>query len=198
MVAAIQTALLCLPLSKILFSLHLLSSLNLSWQIYPCTSNIPTRSGIHIPGYLVHKSSKCLLPWVSCSVVSDCLGSRGLSHCHSCQAPLSIGFPRQRRVPFPSPEDLHRHWALVSHIAGRFFTIWATKEAPYLLVACLYRGLIYLCISSISLSAWPLGASQYTFIWLKTCIGFSFILEPRKLVANPLTAFNATKHDYKL
>ena len=51
------------------------------------------------------------------------------------QAPLSMGFPRQEcwsGLPFSSPGD-HlnpgmRPMSLV--LAGRFFTIWATREAP--------------------------------------------------------------------
>ena len=72
----------------------------------------------------------------------------------ACQAPLSLGFPRQEHwsgLPFPSPDDLSYprplHWQVDSlpgkprifptqgsnpclPIAGRFFTVWATREAP--------------------------------------------------------------------
>ena len=51
------------------------------------------------------------------------------------QAPLSMGFSRQEYwsgLPFSFPEDFLNPglgtW--VSHIAGRFFTIWATRKAP--------------------------------------------------------------------
>ena len=52
------------------------------------------------------------------------------------QAPPSVGFPRQEywsRVPFPSPGDLPppKDWTLVSCIAGRLFTIWATRGSPW-------------------------------------------------------------------
>ena len=45
-----------------------------------------------------------------------------------------MGFPRQdywSGFPFPPPGDLHnpRDWTQVSHIACRFFTVWATTEA---------------------------------------------------------------------
>ena len=49
------------------------------------------------------------------------------------QAPLSMGFQEYwSGLPFPSPGDLpnpgiNQTW--VSCIAGRFFTIWATREA---------------------------------------------------------------------
>ena len=32
-------------------------------------------------------------------------------------------------IPFSSISSQPRDWAQVSHITGRFFTIWATKEA---------------------------------------------------------------------
>ena len=44
-----------------------------------------------------------------------------------------MGFSRQEHwsgLPWPSPGDLlDPGWTRVSHIAGRFFTIWATREA---------------------------------------------------------------------
>ena len=46
------------------------------------------------------------------------------------QAPQSMGFSRQEYwsgLPFPSPED-PRDWTQVSHIVGRFFTVWTTRE----------------------------------------------------------------------
>ena len=61
-------------------------------------------------------------------VMSDSLGSHGLY-------PLFVEFSRQEYwsgLPFPSPGDLPNPgmelW--VSCIAGRFFTIWATREVP--------------------------------------------------------------------
>ena len=49
--------------------------------------------------------------------------------------PVSMEFSRQEYwsgLPFPSPGDLSqpRDWTQVSRIAGRFFTIRATQEAP--------------------------------------------------------------------
>ena len=51
------------------------------------------------------------------------------------QAPLSLGFSRQKDwsgQPCPSPGDLHHPGIELGSpsIAGRFFTIWATREAP--------------------------------------------------------------------
>ena len=52
-----------------------------------------------------------------------------------CQAPLFLGFPRHEYwsgLPFASPGDLPVPGVepASSVIAGRFFTIWATREAP--------------------------------------------------------------------
>ena len=48
------------------------------------------------------------------------------------QAPLSMGFSRQEYwsgLPFPSLRSSKpRDWTQVSHILGRRFTIWATRE----------------------------------------------------------------------
>ena len=51
------------------------------------------------------------------------------------KAPLSMEFSRQEYrsgLPFPSPGDLPDPGTRVSCIAGRSFTIWATREAPNL------------------------------------------------------------------
>ena len=54
------------------------------------------------------------------------------------QAPPSMGFSRQESwsgLPFPFPGDLPdpesepRDWTQVSHIGGRRFNLWATREA---------------------------------------------------------------------
>ena len=55
-----------------------------------------------------------------------------------CQAPLSMGFPRQELwngLPFPFPRDLPdpgiKTW--VSCIVGGFYTDWATREVLHLM-----------------------------------------------------------------
>jgi len=50
------------------------------------------------------------------------------------QAPLSMGFPKQEYwnwLPFPSPEELANPETepVSPTLAGRFFTIWATRKA---------------------------------------------------------------------
>ena len=66
------------------------------------------------------------------SVVSNSLWPYGLAH----QA-LSVGFSRQEYwsgLPFPSPRESSqpRDRTQVSRIAGRCFTLWATREAQIL------------------------------------------------------------------
>ena len=63
------------------------------------------------------------------------------------QVPLSTGFSRQdwSGLPFSSPGDLpDRGIELrVSCIAGRFFTVWATREALLYCTAVLFKGRYY-------------------------------------------------------
>ena len=71
-------------------------------------------------------------------------------------APLSMEFSRQeywRGLPFPSPGDLPwpRDRTQVSHVAGRFFNDWATREASllkvylFLFIYLAHRVLIVAC-----------------------------------------------------
>ena len=59
-----------------------------------------------------------------------------------CQAPLSLGILQARTLEWTAMPSYRRSyqprdWTQVSHIAGEFFTVWATREAlTYLL--CLY------------------------------------------------------------
>ena len=72
-----------------------------------------------------------------------CVSSQSLSHVQlfmtpwtaAHQAPLSVRFSRQGHwsgLPFPSPGDLPNpgNQSRVSCTADRFFTDWATREAP--------------------------------------------------------------------
>ena len=60
------------------------------------------------------------------------------------QAPLSMGILQARIlgwVAMPSSRGSSQPWdqTQVSHIAGKFFTIWATKETPCMCVCFKYR-----------------------------------------------------------
>ena len=67
------------------------------------------------------------------------------------QAPLFMGFSRQEYwsgLPCPPQGDLPylpRDWTQVFHIAGRFFTIWATRELPAILGFDLWMYHSHLC-----------------------------------------------------
>ena len=57
----------------------------------------------------------------------------------ACQAPLSMGFSRQEHwsgLPGPPAGESSqpRDWTQVFCFAGRFFTIWATREAPHITI----------------------------------------------------------------
>ena len=43
---------------------------------------------------------------------------------------LQERIPEWVAIPFSRVSSQSRDWTWVSHIAGRFFTIWATREAP--------------------------------------------------------------------
>ena len=71
----------------------------------------------------------CML---SCSAVSDCLWTHGLYI--ACQAPLSMGILRARilgwvAMPSSRGSSQLRDQNQVSCIAGKFFTVWAIREA---------------------------------------------------------------------
>ena len=69
------------------------------------------------------------------SVMSDSLWPHGLYAVR--HAPLSTGFSRQEywrwvAISFSRRSPQPRDWTQVSHIVGRRFTIWATREVPVL------------------------------------------------------------------
>ena len=96
--------------------------------------------------------------WKLCHKFCLCMFARLVKLCWTlgnpmwtvdCQASLSTGFSRQEYLyglPFPSPGDLPdsgiepRDRTQVSCIAGRFFTIWATKEALQLNKLWVFAG----------------------------------------------------------
>ena len=70
----------------------------------------------------------------SCSVMSD---SWQPHHCSlpgsSIHGILQARIPEWLAIPFSRGSSWPRDWTQVSCTAGRFFTIWATKEAQFLL-----------------------------------------------------------------
>ena len=88
------------------------------------------------------------------------------------QPPLSLGILQARLLEwvampcsrgFPQPIDETQ----VSWIAGRFFTIWATREAGILLTPKIYASL--LCNNTLTFSVFLSGASSpihCPFVWV--------------------------------
>ena len=78
--------------------------------------------------------SEALLIWPKRKSWEELNKCHGMNSVVLKHAPLSMEFSRQEYwsgLPFPSPGDLPwtRDQTLVSCITGRFFTIWATREA---------------------------------------------------------------------
>ena len=85
-----------------------------------------------------------LCKWPPCGITESVKSCQLLSHIWlfvapwtvACSTSLSMEFFGQENwsgKPFPSPRKSNfwpRDQTWVSHIAGRFFTVWATKEAP--------------------------------------------------------------------
>ena len=64
------------------------------------------------------------------------------------QAPPSRGFSRQEYcsgLPFPSPGDLPNSW--ISHIPGRRFNLWVTREAHLLSGFKSWKMMLWKCCS---------------------------------------------------
>ena len=66
---------------------------------------------------------------VSPSVTSDSLWRHGLYVGSSVRGILHARLQEWVAIPFFSRSSRPRDWTQVSHVAGRFFTIWATREA---------------------------------------------------------------------
>ena len=95
--------------------------------------------------------------------VQSCLNLCNSMDYVACQGPLSMGFLRQEYCsgePLPSPRNLSNP---VYCIAGRFFTIWATREAP-----CAPRGNDNLF--SVSNKIWYLKLFHYKTLYAKLCL----------------------------
>ena len=89
------------------------------------------------PPWLVEKTKRCLRQPPMPPCVLSCAQIFATLWTLAYQASLSMGFPRQEywsELPFPSPGDLSDPGIELTSpasptLAGRFFTIWATKEA---------------------------------------------------------------------
>ena len=83
--------------------------------------------------------SSCALHWWCCPAISssDSLFSAQsyLTLCHPMDSSVHGIFQarilRQVAIPFSRGSSQPRDWTQASCIAGRFFTVWATREAPF-------------------------------------------------------------------
>ena len=93
---------------------------------------------------LEHNMWKCF----SCSDMSNYLWPHGLwpTMGSSVHGILHARILEWVAIPFSSGSSLPREWTCVSCLAGRFFTVWATREAPYVCV--------YVSSSQSSLLKW--------------------------------------------
>ena len=103
----------------------------------------------------------CVCVCVCYSVVSNSLQTYGLPiglDIGDCQAPLSMWFSRQEYwsgSPFFSRwSSWLRDWTQASCIAGRFFTVWATRETWSLSL-----GSLLLALNSVLHSGFPCGSA---------------------------------------
>ena len=106
----------------------------------------------------------------SCSVVSD--STVGL------QVPLSMEFSKQEywcELPFPSPGEssLPKDRTHVSHIAGRFFSIWATGDdsgltigISYSLISARWQILFVSFLNSLRAHLLTIGSCGWNLWWL--------------------------------
>ena len=93
------------------------------------SSTVRTRTNIETESLLLPAPHECYLP--ACVPVQWFFATLWTV---ACQASLSMGFPRQEDWsggPFPSPGDLPDPGIEPTSplLAGRFFTIWVTREA---------------------------------------------------------------------
>ena len=84
----------------------------------------------------VHSKIRVIQQFCCCLVIKSCLTLFATPWTIDHQTPLSIGFLSQEywsgfAISFSRGSSRPKDWTQVSDIAGRFFTNWATREAPY-------------------------------------------------------------------
>ena len=93
---------------------------------------------------------------LSCSVVSDSFATPWIV---ACQAPLSMGFPRQEywsELPFPTPGDLPNPGIEPASpaspsLSGRFFTMEPHGKPKYELKGTTLKGTVLLLLDAFLL-----------------------------------------------
>ena len=99
---------------------------------YNCINNLCVGMALCRAASVTFSSSKD--SWVSVCCTLSCVQLFATPGTLAHQAPLPVEFFRQEywgELPFPSPGESSepRDQTQVSHTAGRFFTVWATREA---------------------------------------------------------------------
>ena len=99
-----------------------------------------------------------------------------------CQAPLSLGFSRQEYwngLSCPPPGDLPDP-GIESALTGRFFTIWATREAP---------GNAALILNLLSILCYFLKITLYLWRFSNTCKNrVNSLMNPKDSAHHPVSA----------
>ena len=94
----------------------------------------------------------------------------GLPHCRQIlYHPSHQGSPRivkWEAFPFSRVTSWPRNWTRVYYIAGRFFTSWATQEAPKGYY-CIFYKYIYVCVYvCVCVGVCMSGMCVYTYIYI--------------------------------
>ena len=129
--------------------------MHLKWSSNPCCPSLPTKgaerwvrdnSAFHSVSDSQLAFSDFLLPpttqvWKSLSYFWLFVTLWTVA----CQAPLSMEFSRQKllewvAMPFSRASSQPRDQTQVSHIAGGFFTVWATRKAQTTQVCSSFHG----------------------------------------------------------
>ena len=108
----------------------------------------------------------------------------------TCQAPLSLGFSRQEYwsgLPFPSPGNLpNPDGNQVYCIIGRFFTVWASREAIFLFLFCYKYFLIFLVMASQIQPSFKNGLLISKYVGFLRYPSYYFLI---LILISPLKAF---------
>ena len=98
------------------------------------------------------------------------------------QAPLSMEFSRQEYwsgLPFSRESSWPRDRTQVSCIAGRFFTVWATRKAQLFLLFLFLNAIVTYWMDFRSLSVLPASYGKFGSIWGKLLVALISALEDR-------------------
>ena len=123
---------------------------------------------------------------VSCSVVSLCNPTNCSPPGRSVFGILQASVPEWVAIPFSRGSSQPRDWTQVSCIAGRFFTVWANREAPSMNMP----DFIYPCSSWWTLSCLHffaimnnIAADLHVQVFVWTCFYFSWVYILRGRIA---------------